>query len=70
MKTATFWDIPPCSLVEVDRCTAVRTYETSVYFNKTKRHRIPQYCYIHTRRRENLKSLKETALGEVVEVVF
>jgi hypothetical protein len=34
---------------------AVRTSETSVYFNENKWRHIPQ-GYLHTRRRENLKS--------------
>jgi hypothetical protein len=35
---------------------AVRTSETSVYFNGTTRRYIPEGCHFHTRRRENLKS--------------
>jgi hypothetical protein len=39
---------------------SVRTFETSVYFIQTIRRYIPQsYYYIHTRRRENLKSHEE-----------
>jgi hypothetical protein len=50
-----FWDVSPCSLVKVDRrfrgayCSiitlmmeAVRTSETSVNFNVTTRHYIPE----------------------------
>jgi hypothetical protein len=36
---------------------AVRTSETSVYFNGATRRYIPQGYHIHTRRPENLKSL-------------
>jgi hypothetical protein len=35
---------------------AVRTSETSVYFNETTRLFIPEGCHLHTRRLENLKS--------------
>jgi hypothetical protein len=35
---------------------AVRTSEMSVYFNKTTRRYIPDGCYLHTRRRENMNS--------------
>jgi hypothetical protein len=34
----------------------VRTSETSVYFNETTRHSIPQGSHLQTRRRENHKS--------------
>jgi hypothetical protein len=53
-----------CSLVEAVRrirlialmMEAVRTSETSVYFNETTQHCIPEGCHLHTRRGENLKS--------------
>jgi hypothetical protein len=58
-----FWDIVPCILIEIYRgayCLShqqtVSTSETSVYFYKTTRFKIPEDCYVHTRRRENLKS--------------
>jgi hypothetical protein len=35
---------------------AVRTSETSVYFNVTRRRYIPEDSNLHTRRLENLKS--------------
>jgi hypothetical protein len=35
---------------------AVRTSQTSVYLNGTTRRFIPESCYLHTRRRGNLKS--------------
>jgi hypothetical protein len=35
---------------------AVRTFETSVNFNVTTRHDIPEDSKLHTRRRENLTS--------------
>jgi hypothetical protein len=48
MKMTVFWDVAPCSLVEVYRCfraivlmmEAVNTSETSVYFNQTTRSNI------------------------------
>jgi hypothetical protein len=48
MKFRLFWDVAPCSLVEVDRCflallmDAVRASETSMRFNVTTRRYIPQ----------------------------
>jgi hypothetical protein len=57
-----FWDTAPCNLVVVARhfvalmMEAVRTSEALVYSNKTTRHNIPEDSYLHTRRRENLKS--------------
>jgi hypothetical protein len=58
-----FWDIAQCILVGVDRrfrvdlmMETVRTCETSVYSNETTRRYIPEGSYLHTRRRENLKS--------------
>jgi hypothetical protein len=55
-----FWDIAPCSLVEIDRCfrgeycfhhrsdmtEALHTSETSVYFNETTRRYIPESCHL------------------------
>jgi hypothetical protein len=41
---------------------AVRTSETSVNFNQTTRCNNPDDSHLHTRRRENLKSQKETNL--------
>jgi hypothetical protein len=49
MKTTAFWDVAPCSLVEVDRrfgaitlmMDVAGTSETSVYFNETTRSYIP-----------------------------
>jgi hypothetical protein len=35
---------------------AVRTADTSVYFDETTRRYIPDSCHLYTRRRENLKS--------------
>jgi hypothetical protein len=37
------------------RCLAIHTSETSVCFYETARRSIPEYCHLHTRRRENLK---------------
>jgi hypothetical protein len=64
-----FWDVAPCSLVEVDprfrraQCLnsqgtlteAVRTTERSVNFNETTQRYIPESCHFLTRRCENLK---------------
>jgi hypothetical protein len=47
MKIAAFCDLAPCSLVEVDRRTAVRTSETSVYLNETTRRCITEDCNLH-----------------------
>jgi hypothetical protein len=65
MKMAAFWGTPPCSNVEADQrfwgafialiTEAVGTFETSVYFEATRRN-IPQTCHIHSRCRKNLKS--------------
>jgi hypothetical protein len=63
VKIRVFWDVAPCSHIEVDRrfralmMEAVRTYETSVNFNVTTRQYIPEdNSEHHTPRRENLKS--------------
>jgi hypothetical protein len=49
MEMAVFWDVAPCSLVEVYRrfrgvlmMEAVSTSETSVNFNKTTRYNNPE----------------------------
>jgi hypothetical protein len=68
MKMTAFWDITPCSLVEVDRrfrgvycpvrvmMEAALTSETSVYFNKTARHHIPECCHLHTYSRHHYRT--------------
>jgi hypothetical protein len=68
LKMTAFWAISPCNFVEVDRhfrrayCLhhqgddEVRTSETSAYFHDTTRRYIQGNCYLHTCRRENLKS--------------
>jgi hypothetical protein len=71
MKMAVFWFVGPCSLEEVNRrlrgacclhhqralmMEAARTSETSVNFYQTTRRNNPEDSYLHTRRRENLKS--------------
>jgi hypothetical protein len=69
VKTTVFWDVAPCSLVEIFRrfrgacCLhhlgdekAAGTSETSVDFYQSTRHNIPEDSHLHTRRRENLKS--------------
>jgi hypothetical protein len=45
LKIIAFWDVAPCSLVEVDR-----------RFNEITRRYIPEGSNLPTRRRENLKS--------------
>jgi hypothetical protein len=73
-----FWDIAPCSIVEVDRrfrasyflhhrfidlmMEAVCTSETSVNLYEATRHSIPEGCHIHIRRRENLKSHSQLSI--------
>jgi hypothetical protein len=66
MKMTAFWNIAPCTLVEVDRrfqsCVtvsiivlmirAVRASETWVYFNEATRSYIPEDCHLYTYRRE------------------
>jgi hypothetical protein len=53
MKFRIFWDVAPCSHVEVDRryialmMEAVRTSETSVNFNETTRRYIPEDSKLH-----------------------
>jgi hypothetical protein len=63
MKITVFWDVAPCSLVEVDRrfrgayfLHHQRIPETSVRFHETTRRSIPEDSHIHTGHRENLKS--------------
>jgi hypothetical protein len=66
-----FWDVAPCSHIEVYRrfggasiiramtallTEAVRTSETSVNFNVTTWRYIPEDTKLHTRRCEDLKS--------------
>jgi hypothetical protein len=65
MKFRVFWDVVPCSHVEVDRLfggaialmmEALHTSETSVNFNVTTRRYIAEDSKLRTRRRKNLKS--------------
>jgi hypothetical protein len=70
---AVFLVIAPCSLVEVYRrfrgacclialmLEAVSTSETSVNLYQTSRRNNPEDSYLHTRRRENLKSSSDAA---------
>jgi hypothetical protein len=64
-----FWDIIPCSLVEVDQCfrgayslhhqgSSPILSETSIHFDETPRCYISEgyICGLHTYRRENLTS--------------
>jgi hypothetical protein len=73
-----FWDIPPRSLVEetdvselrtvsISRAIeAVRTSETSAYFNEVTWRYIPESCHLHTRDRENLKYHKVDTVDEIL----
>jgi hypothetical protein len=75
MKMTVFWDVAPCSLVEVYRrfrCAhclhhqgdeTTRTSKMSVNFYQTARHNIPEDVHLHTRHRQNLKSQKEEIPG-------
>jgi hypothetical protein len=69
------WDVPPCSLVQIDRrfrdassniitlmMEAASTSETSVNFYRTTRRNIPEDSNLHTRCRENLKSHQTLSL--------
>jgi hypothetical protein len=68
LKMAVFWDVAPCSVVEIDRrfrrglialmMKAVSTSETSVNFYQRIRHNIPEESHLHTRLRENLNCHK------------
>jgi hypothetical protein len=49
---AVFWDVTPCSLVDIERCFS----ETSVSIYQATQRNIPEDNHVHTRRRENLKS--------------
>jgi hypothetical protein len=46
---------------------AVRTSETSVYYNETTRRYIPEGSDLHTRCRENLKSHNEIILFKTLK---
>jgi hypothetical protein len=64
MKVSAFWDIAPCSVVEIHRRLeapnasifrvtkeireTVNTSESSVYFYKTTWRKIPERCYLYT----------------------
>jgi hypothetical protein len=62
MTMAVFWDVTPCSLLEVYRrfialtMDAAGTSETSVNFYRTTRRYNPEDNHRHTHRCENLKS--------------
>jgi hypothetical protein len=63
-KTAVFWVVAPCSLVEIYQrfrgralmMEAARTSETLVNFYQTTRRYNPEDSHLRTHRRENLKS--------------
>jgi hypothetical protein len=63
VKMTVFWDVAPCSLVELYRhfrgadlmMEAASASETSVNFYQTTRRNIPEDSHLHTPRRENLK---------------
>jgi hypothetical protein len=69
-KFTVFWDIAPCSHVEVGQSfialmtEAVRISETSAHLNVTTRRYIPEDCRLHTRHHENLKYHKLYVLVE------
>jgi hypothetical protein len=81
LKMTTFWDITPCSLLQVDQLLrgayclialmmgAISTSETSVNYQTTRRN-IPEGCHLHIRRRENLKSHKKPHVQRVFEPGF
>jgi hypothetical protein len=58
MKFRVFWDVVSCSHIEVDQrfwgaiialmMEAVRTSETSINFNVTTRHYLPEDSKLHT----------------------
>jgi hypothetical protein len=52
MKMAVFWVLAPCSVM----AEAASTSETSVNLYQTTRRNNPEESYLHTRRRDNLKS--------------
>jgi hypothetical protein len=60
VRMTAFWDIAPCSRVEVDRsfrggyCLHHQSDETAMYFNEATRRYIQESC-LHTRHRENRK---------------
>jgi hypothetical protein len=49
---------------------AIRTSETSVYFNYTTRRYIPEGCHLHTRRRKNMKSQNYRNAEGVIFILF
>jgi hypothetical protein len=68
MKMTVFWEVAPCSLVEIElhfrgayasiitlMMEAVSTFETLVSFCQTTRRDIPEDSHLHIRLRENLK---------------
>jgi hypothetical protein len=60
LKAAVFWDVAPCSLVDIDRrfrgAEAVSSSETSVNIDETTRRNIPEDNHLHKCHRENLRS--------------
>jgi hypothetical protein len=65
IKITAFWNVAPCSLVDVYRRSevlaasiirAMSTSETSVNFYQTTRRNNPEDSHFRTLRRENLKS--------------
>jgi hypothetical protein len=42
MNMIAFWYVAPCSLIIAQMMEAVRASETSVYFNETAQHYIPE----------------------------
>jgi hypothetical protein len=76
MRMTVFWVVAPCSLVEVYRrfigaCSLHHQGdrpETSVNFYQTTRHNNPEDSHLHTHRRENLESHKETNESHLLSV--
>jgi hypothetical protein len=75
LKMNVFWDVAPCSLVEIDwrfrdayrlHRQGVNTSETSVGLCETTRRNIPEDGHIHIRHRENLQShIVDIVVGEI-----
>jgi hypothetical protein len=65
VMVTSFWDIAPCSLIDVHRrfrstcCLHHQDNETSVYFHDTTRRFFPECCHLPTRYSENLRSHTE-----------
>jgi hypothetical protein len=62
LNITAFWNVSPCSLVEVDQrfrgvyCLHCQGTEMVAYFHETTWRYIPESCHLDTLRHENLKS--------------